>query len=70
MYTLFIGNKNYSSWSLRPWVLMRALDIPFEEKVVPFEPGSSYDKFRDFSNSGLVPCLHDVKTKKKLLHDV
>ena len=30
MYTLYIGNKNYSSWSLRPWVLMRALNIPFE----------------------------------------
>jgi len=62
MYTLFIGNKNYSSWSLRPWVLMRALNISFEERVVPFEPGSSFDKFRDFSNSGLVPCLHHGDT--------
>ncbi|MFZ9709633.1 MAG: glutathione S-transferase, partial [Steroidobacteraceae bacterium] len=41
MYTLVIGNKNYSSWSLRPWVLMRSLSIPFEERLVPFgEPGS------------------------------
>ena len=62
MYTLYIGNKNYSSWSLRPWVLMRALNIPFEEIVVPFDPGSSFKKFRGFSNSGLVPCLHDGDT--------
>ena len=36
MYDLFIGNKNYSSWSLRPWVLMRELNIPFRENLVPF----------------------------------
>lgn len=59
MYKLHIGNKNYSSWSLRPWVLMKALSIPFEERLVPFDEGSSWDKFRDFSRSGLVPCLHD-----------
>ncbi|MEQ1571868.1 MAG: glutathione S-transferase family protein [Myxococcota bacterium] len=51
---LFVANKNYSSWSLRPWVLMRELAIPFEERLVPF--GSN---FRAFSPSGLVPCLHD-----------
>lgn len=57
--TLYIGNKNYSSWSLRPWVLMRALAIPFEEKVEFFLEGTSWDKFRAFSPNGLVPCLHD-----------
>ena len=62
MYTLYIGNKNYSSWSLRPWLLMRTLSIPFEERLVPFEPTSSWEKFRDFSESGLVPCLHDGET--------
>ena len=62
MYKLYIGNKNYSSWSLRPWVLMHALAIPFQEEVVPFETGSSWKKFRDFSGSGLVPCLHDGET--------
>ena len=62
MYTLYIGNKNYSSWSLRPWILMRALHIPFRERLVPFEPGSSFEKFRPFSRSGLVPCLHDGET--------
>ncbi|MGY6566566.1 MAG: glutathione S-transferase family protein [Halomonadaceae bacterium] len=62
MYRLHIANKNYSSWSLRPWVLMRQLDIPFEERVTPFEPGSpgiNWATFRTFSPSGMVPCLED-----------
>ena len=59
MYQLFIANKNYSSWSLRPWVLMRALGIPFEERLHPFGEGSNRDEFRTFSPSGRVPCLHD-----------
>lgn len=59
MYTLYIANKNYSSWSLRPWVLMRELAIPFEERLVPFESGSNWEAFRKFSPSGKVPCLHD-----------
>ena len=33
MFTLIIGNKNYSSWSLRPWVLLKTLDIPFTERL-------------------------------------
>jgi len=56
---LYIANKNYSSWSLRPWVLMRALDIPFEEKIEPLLPGSCWDAYRAFSPNGRVPCLHD-----------
>jgi glutathione S-transferase len=59
MYTLYIGNKNYSSWSLRPWLLMTGLDIPFEERLVPFDDGGSWQKFRSFSPTGQVPCLHD-----------
>lgn len=59
LYTLYIGNKNYSSWSLRPWVLMKALAITFEERVEFFLEGSCWDKFRAFSPNGLVPCLHD-----------
>ncbi|MBO9687003.1 glutathione S-transferase family protein [Roseateles chitosanitabidus] len=41
---LVIGNKNYSSWSMRPWVLLKGLDIAFEERVVrfDFEPGSAF----------------------------
>lgn len=58
MYTLYIANKNYSSWSLRPWVLMQELAIPFEEKLVSFQ-GSNWQEFRTFSPTGKVPCLHD-----------
>ena len=59
MYTLHIGNKNYSSWSLRPWVLMKTLGIPFEEKLSPFLEGGSWSAFRAFSPTGLVPVLDD-----------
>ena len=62
MYRLYTGNKNYSSWSLRPWILMRELAIPFEERVVPFQDGSSWATFRRFSPNGRVPCLHDGGT--------
>jgi glutathione S-transferase len=56
--TLYIANKNYSSWSLRPWVLMRHLGLDFEEVLVPFGPESS-QAFLRFSPTGKVPCLVD-----------
>jgi glutathione S-transferase len=59
MYTLWIANKNYSSWSLRPWVLMRALGIPFDEKIVFFGTGAD---FGTFSPTGKVPVLVDGAT--------
>ena len=59
MYQLYIANKNYSSWSLRPWVLMRGLDIAFDERLEVFAPGSNSAAFRRFSPSGKVPCLVD-----------
>lgn len=59
MYTLYIANRNYSSWSLRPWVLMKTLGISFKERFVPFLQGPSYEQFREFSPTGLVPCLVD-----------
>ena len=62
MYELFIGNKNYSSWSLRPWVLMKECGIAFQERLVPFDAGTSFTKFRAFSPSGKVPCLLDGAT--------
>jgi glutathione S-transferase len=57
MYQLFIANKNYSSWSLRPWLLMRERSIEFDEKFVAFEPGPNWLAFRKFSPNGRVPCL-------------
>jgi glutathione S-transferase len=62
MYELYIANKNYSSWSLRPWVLMRQLSIPFDERLVRFREGSNFESFRAFSPTGRVPCLHDGAT--------
>ncbi len=59
MYTLWIANKNYSSWSLRPWVLMRELGIAFKEQLRPFGEVGEGSGFRHFSPSGKVPCLHD-----------
>lgn len=59
MYVLITANRNYSSWSLRPWVLMRALDIPFEDQIEPFTNPINYDEFRSFSPTGQVPALLD-----------
>ena len=59
MYVLYIANKNYSSWSLRPWLLMQRLGIGFQERMVPFSPGSNWAQFRRFSPTGRVPCLRD-----------
>ena len=56
---LVIGNKCYSSWSLRPWLAMSALDIDFEERLIPFgEPGFK-DAVTELSGAGLVPVLID-----------
>ena len=61
MYELYIANKNYSSWSLRPWVLMRQLGLTFNEHIVPFAdgaPGANWETFRSFSPTGKVPALN------------
>lgn len=57
---LVIGNKNYSSWSMRPWLALRANDIPFEETLIPLYRGTA-DKQRilDVSPAGKVPILVD-----------
>jgi glutathione S-transferase len=56
---LILGNKNYSSWSLRPWIAMRHTGMTFEEEVIPlYEPGSS-EKVRRYSPAGKVPILLD-----------
>lgn len=56
---LIIGNKNYSSWSLRPWIAMTMAGIPFEETVIPlYEPGSAA-QILQHSPAGKVPVLID-----------
>lgn len=59
MYKLHIANKNYSSWSLRPWLLLKTLDIPFVEIIHPFPETGAWDIYRRFSPNGKVPCLVD-----------
>jgi glutathione S-transferase len=58
-YTLITANRNYSSWSLRPWVLMKALGIAFEDRLEPFTKPDNYEDFRKFSPTGQVPVLID-----------
>ena len=58
-YTLITANRNYSSWSLRPWVLMKALEIDFTDRLEPFAKPDNYDDFRAFSPTGQVPVLID-----------
>lgn len=58
-YTLITANRNYSSWSLRPWVLMKALAIPFADRIAPFASDDNHAAFRAFSPTGQVPCLLD-----------
>ena len=63
MLKLYIGNKNYSSWSMRPWVLLKQAGIPFEEVMVrfdSFEPDSQFKRtLADLSPTGQVPLLLD-----------
>jgi glutathione S-transferase len=57
--TLVIGNKNYSSWSMRPWIAMKAAGIPFEEVVIPLYLEGSGERILKYSPAGKVPILID-----------
>jgi glutathione S-transferase len=63
MLTLYIGNKNYSSWSMRPWVLLRQAGIPFREVMVRFDDMAAQSAFRRTMAAvtpvGKVPVLVD-----------
>lgn len=61
-FTLVIGNKNYSSWSLRSWLLMRVADISFGEVLLPLDTDEFEQKIHDYSPSGCVPVLIEGKT--------
>jgi glutathione S-transferase len=57
--TLVIGNKNYSSWSLRPWIAMKVAGLAFDERLIPlYEPGSR-ERILSYSPAGKVPILID-----------
>ena len=63
MLQLVIANKNYSSWSMRPWVLMREAGIAFEEVMLPFDDFAATSAFKQgvlaLSPAGKVPILRD-----------
>ena len=63
MLKLYIGNKNYSSWSMRPWVLLKQAGIPFEEHMVRFDSFEGESTFKDtlqpITPAGRVPVLVD-----------
>src|SRR4051812_16371267 len=63
MPTLYIGNKNYSSWSMRPWVLLKQAGIAFEERLVRFDSFDGDSHFKDevlkVNPAGRVPVLVD-----------
>ena len=61
MYTLYLGNKNYSTWSLRGWLAAKLSGAPFREVMVPLS-GTYNPDFRRFSPTARVPALHDVDT--------
>lgn len=60
---LYIGNKNYSSWSFRPWIAMEAAGIPFSDRVIPFDFAAGNPAFREISPTGRVPVLHHGKVR-------
>lgn len=59
MLKLIVGNKLYSSWSMRPWMLLKVLEIPFEEVLIPLYLSDSAAKIRAYSPAGKVPVLID-----------
>jgi len=58
-YRLVIGNKAYSSWSLRPWLLMKEAGLAFEEIRIPLYQDGHAAKIRQHTPAGRVPVLHD-----------
>ncbi|MBS0514871.1 MAG: glutathione S-transferase family protein [Proteobacteria bacterium] len=57
--TLVIGNKNYSSWSLRPWILLRQFGIAFDEVKLPLDTPEFHARIGAYSPAGRVPVLID-----------
>jgi glutathione S-transferase len=66
--TLYIANKNYSSWSFRPWLAMEGCGVAFEEVLIPFDFSAGNPRFKPVSPTGLVPVLHhgDVRVWESL----
>jgi glutathione S-transferase len=64
--TLVIGNKNYSSWSLRPWLAMKMAGIAFDEIRIPLDHPETRATILQYSPTGRVPCLIDERADGEL----
>lgn len=60
---LVVGNKNYSSWSLRAWLAMKVLGLPFREERIPLYGPESKRALLEYSPAGKVPCLVDGEVR-------
>ena len=60
---LVVGSKNYSSWSLRPWLLLRHYAVAFDEIVLPLDTPEFNERIRNHSPTGRVPVLHDGEVR-------
>ena len=63
---LYIGNKNYSSWSMRPWLVLRKSELPFTEEIIQLDVPGYKDKLLALSDAGTVPVL---KIGKEIIPD-
>ncbi|MEE2971157.1 MAG: glutathione S-transferase [Pseudomonadota bacterium] len=61
-FTLILGNKNYSSWSLRPWLALRQTGVAFDEIVIPLWLPGAREKILSHSPAGKVPILRHGET--------
>lgn len=59
-FKIFLGNKNYSSWSLRGWLMLSATGAAFEELVIPLGERGTHEAILKYSPSGRVPALHHL----------
>src|SRR5260370_25398093 len=55
--TIYLGNKNYSSWSLRPWLALKQTGVAFDEEVIPLSEPTTRSTILRYSPSGRVPAL-------------
>lgn len=62
MLKLVIGDRNYSSWSLRPWLILKQTELPFEEIRIHLSGVGAKAEILKYSPSGRVPCLVDGET--------
>ena len=60
--TIYLGNKNYSSWSLRAWLVLKRTGADFAEEVIPLRQPDSRQQIQRYSPSGKVPALHHEET--------